>query len=147
MVFSVCDLAGNTAALGPFAILVDSTSAVAISTPASPLNGAYVAAAQPSFYWIGPSTTVAAGLQSPASYYLQVSRNDASFGAANIVISISTPVVTSPGDLTANALYVSTTALSDATPYYWRVRVQTKLGVASPWSQAYSFITQFPRRR
>src|SRR5581483_4562824 len=92
VIFTVADLAGNVLKKGPYAILVDSTTPIAISTPTTPANGVYVAQSQPTFTFATPASAIAAGLGPNASYLIQVSSGDA--GAfANVVINISTPVV------------------------------------------------------
>src|SRR5207247_1304611 len=54
VMFTLHDRAGNAQRLGPFAIQVDGTTALAISTPTFPGQGQFVTLA-PNFNWTGPS--------------------------------------------------------------------------------------------
>ena len=135
--FTVTDMAGNVRAAGPYAILVDTVAPVAVSTPSFPANTSYVNM-QPNFNWIGPSTGTAVGL---ASYQLQVSTNDPSF--ATTLINLSTPAFTSTMTSVGAGAYISTYTLANSTTYYWRVRGRSVIGNDSPWSQVFSFVTDF----
>ncbi|MCX5787221.1 MAG: hypothetical protein NTX64_01740, partial [Elusimicrobia bacterium] len=143
VVFTAVDRAGNAMRAGPFALEVDATTSLAISTPSFPPNGGY-ANVQPTFWWIGPSTVTLAGLPPGTSYYLQVS-NDPSFGGGNIVVSISTPAVVPSTTLpTGLGAYLSSYTLSGNTTFYWRVATVNGIFKSlSPWSQTYSFVTDF----
>ncbi|MCX5787236.1 MAG: hypothetical protein NTX64_01825, partial [Elusimicrobia bacterium] len=147
ILFTAADLSGNTSRLGPYVIQVDATTSLAISTPSFPINGAFVSTEPNNFNWTGPSTAILAGLPFGTSYYLQVARNDAAFGSANIVVSVSTPAwsavsmsTTLPMGLGA---YLSTFTLANNTTFYWRVQVLNgSYGTQSPWSQTFSFVSQ-----
>ncbi|MCX5787220.1 MAG: hypothetical protein NTX64_01735 [Elusimicrobia bacterium] len=144
VIFTASDRAGNVFKVGPYAIQVDATTSMAVSTPSYPASGAYVTA-QPNFNWTGPSTAVVAGLPPGSSYYLQVSNNDPAFSAGNIIISMSTPaIVTSTMMATGFGAYLSTYSLANAATFYWRVQtVNGVYGSASAWSQTSSFVTDF----
>jgi len=143
VIFTASDQAGNVVSAGPFAVLVDTTVGLALSTPTYPNGNVNV---QPNFDWQGPSTSVVAGLSSGAHYELQVSKGDLSFGAGNIAIDISTPaVVASTMVPTADGAYVYSGTLSDATTYYWRVRTVDGNGAPSGWSATASFATDFTK--
>ncbi|MDE2293757.1 MAG: hypothetical protein KGL53_16880, partial [Elusimicrobia bacterium] len=119
-----------------FARPAEAQLAVSVATPSFPADGAAVGV-QPNFSWVGPDTSTLAGLGAGASYYLEVSNNDPTF--ASLAISISTPAVVADTDaFTADAAYVSTFTLSDATTYYWRVRT-VQAGVSAPWYSTFTF--------
>ena len=143
VIFTGADRAGNAAAPGPYAILVDIPVGMAISTPTYPSGNINV---QPNFDWKGPSTSVVAGLSAGANYELQVSKGDSSFGAGNIVLDVSTPaVVASTMVPTADGAYLYGGSLSDATTYYWRVRTIDGNNAPSDWSATTSFATDFTK--
>ncbi|MCX5789569.1 MAG: right-handed parallel beta-helix repeat-containing protein, partial [Elusimicrobia bacterium] len=141
VVFTASDLGGNASTFGPFAVRVDAVTAIAISTPSYPANGAYVNV-QPNFDWIGPSTATAAPLPAGSSYYLQVSNNDPTFASA-IVVSVSTPaIIRSTNAFTADGIYLSTFTLANNATYYWRVAAVNGVShTLSPWSRSFSFVT------
>lgn len=128
--FLLSDRAGNIRSAGPYAIRVDTTSPVAISTPGAPATGAWMPGQAMAFLWNTPSTATLSGLR---SYILEASV-DPAFGSA--AVSVSTPQV---GGALA-AAYVSTFTLSEGSTYYWRVRSKNDLGNLSPWSAASTFI-------
>jgi hypothetical protein len=132
--FTVTDLAGNAATYGPFAILVDSMAAIAVSTPSAPANMAFVNAVEAStFSWTGPSTTTAAGLSAGSYYWLQAS----SYPAFSLLaVSISTPVQVNSAKATADGVYYSTYTLQDVTTYYWRVAAVDGVLPAAGWARA-----------
>ncbi len=141
VIFTVSDMAGNTKGYGPYAVLVDTTVATAISTPSYPVSGQYVGL-NPNFNWTGPSTSTVLGLSQPASFILEVSNNDPNFGTS--VINITEPiVVNSTAVATADGAYISTYTLLNATTYYWRVRTLDGFGGLGPWSEVTSFVTDF----
>ncbi|MCX5786925.1 MAG: hypothetical protein NTX64_00220, partial [Elusimicrobia bacterium] len=152
VIFTLHDRAGAAQRLGPFAIQVDGTTALAISTPTFPAQGQYVTMV-PNFNWTGPSTTTIGGLPAGSSYYLQVSKNDLNFTAGNIVIAITTPVVTGGSVQVSTVLptglgaYVSTYTganLPSGTTYYWRVAtINGASGLQGLWSSSFSFVTDY----
>ncbi|MBI5244562.1 MAG: VCBS repeat-containing protein [Elusimicrobia bacterium] len=136
--FSVPDRAGNTRLSGPYAAIVDTTVAAAVSTPSYPANGAFLTQ-QPNFLWSGPSTKTASGMGLAASYFLEAAADPA---FASPVISISTPVIIQSTFAAATfGAYLSTYTLMDATTYYWRVRSRDFLGLLSPPLSVSSFVT------
>ncbi|MCX5788846.1 MAG: hypothetical protein NTX64_10130, partial [Elusimicrobia bacterium] len=139
VIFTFSDMAGNATDAGPFAILVSSAAApapipLAISPPSYPANGAYVNV-QPNFDWLGPSAAAIASLPAGSSFLLQVSNNDPTFWAGNLVINVATPVGTA-------GAYISTFTLTNNTVYYWRVATSNGVNLG-PWSQTYRFATDF----
>ncbi len=141
IIFTASDLAGNVVESGPYAILVDTTVAPAISTPSYPLNGAYLNF-NPNFNWTGPSTSIVSGLLAPSYYQLEVSSNDPTF--ATVFVNISTPIPpVNTGLSTDNGAYISTYTFANLTTYYWRVRTIDGFGGTSPWSTTFSFTTDF----
>ncbi|MCX5787219.1 MAG: hypothetical protein NTX64_01730 [Elusimicrobia bacterium] len=122
VMFTAADVAGNVGRIGPFAIQVDGTTALAISAPVYPANGAYVSTGTVNFNWTGPSTMTVAGLPGGTSYFLQVSRGDPAFAQGNIVVSISTPMIQVSTMLpTAFGAYNSTYTLANNATFYWRL--------------------------
>jgi hypothetical protein len=144
VIFTASDLAGNVKTAGPFAVLVDTVTPLAISTGSYPADASFVSTPMPNFAWQGLSSTTAVGLATGSSYYLQVSNNDPAFGAGNIVISVSTPIYANTSVPYIDGGYVSTFTLLNNTQYYWRVAVKNALnGNFSPWSSASSFTIDF----
>ncbi|MFH1723823.1 MAG: FG-GAP-like repeat-containing protein [Elusimicrobiota bacterium] len=137
--FHAADAAANVFTAGPFGILVDTNSPVAVSTPSLPAAGTYAGTA-PDFTWTGPSTGVVRGMG--GEFLLQVSQEDPAFDPGNMVISVSTPAVVSDAGLArVTAVYLSTFTLTEGATYYWRVRSQSRFGILGPWSPAASFVT------
>lgn len=137
--FSVLDAAGNVRNAGPFSVLVDAFTPIAISSPSFPSSGTW-ANASADFQWTGPSTTTLTGLGAGAFYLLEVSNNDPAFAPANVVISISTPVAPQ----VSYGSYLSTYSLANLTTYYWRVAARNVLtGNTSPWSLTHVFRTDY----
>jgi hypothetical protein len=133
--FHFTDAAYNLQTVGPFGLLVDSNTGVAISTPILPVNGAFTQA-QGEFYWVGPSTTLINGMQ--GSFYLQV---DDAAGFTSPEISIATPALSNDSGLDrVTARYISTFTLTETSTYFWRVRSQSQFGVFGPWSSVSSFV-------
>lgn len=137
--FTVSDLAGNVRTGGPFAVLIDTITAPAVSTAAFPADASALSF-QPNFSWTGPSTKTIAGLGAGPDYLLQVSSADPTFQPGSIVISVSTPaVIHSTSAVTADAIYASTYTLAAGSTYYWRVTVRHSQGAISPWSATAAF--------
>ena len=66
VLFYYADAAGNVERSGPYGILIDTNAQVAVSTPVSPVHGAFTGA-RPDFMWTGPSTAIVAGLAGPSA--------------------------------------------------------------------------------
>ncbi|PJA17035.1 MAG: hypothetical protein COX66_05895 [Elusimicrobia bacterium CG_4_10_14_0_2_um_filter_63_34] len=133
------DLAGNTAALGPFTILVDSNAPVAYSTPSLPADG-YYTRLDPDFYWTGPSTSLVQGLG--GSFFVEVSSADPAFAIGNRVIDVSVPAsVNDSNAQKVTGVYNSTFTLTEGATYYWRVRSRSSLGVFGSYGPVHSFVT------
>lgn len=128
--FLMTDVAGNQMLAGPYGVLFDSASLTAVSTPTVPGNGVYVNVSRPSFYW------KTANLASIVQYQLQVS-NDPNFGST--VISITTPAVFG----LPIATYTATVGLAEGTTFYWRTQARTNLNRNGPWSETFSFVTDY----
>ena len=117
-------------------------TAALISTPTWPAG--YIGTGGLTFNWAGPSTVAVAGLSAGSYFRLQVSSGDAAFGAGNFVISLSVPAIINPDMSTIDGAYTSGAALTDRTTYYWRViTVDGVLLSSGPWSQVYSFVTDY----
>jgi hypothetical protein len=128
--FLLTDLAGNQMIAGPYALLFDSESLTALSTPTLPGNGAYVNNPLPTFNW------QTADLAFVTQYELQVSPNA---GFSPLTIDITTPAVYG----LAVATYTAIAALAENTTFYWRVQADTSLNRQGPWSQVYTFVTDY----
>lgn len=128
--FLLSDRAGNIKSAGPYAVRVDTTSPVAISTAGAPQTGEWVPGQAMTFLWNTPSTSALSGLR---SYTLEASL-DPAFGS--LAVSVSTPQV---GGALA-AAYVSTFTLAEGSSYYWRVRAMNDLGNYAPYSAASIFV-------
>lgn len=112
---------------------------LAYSTPTSPADGSAVNV-QPNFNWIGPSTPTLALLGTGAQYQLEVSAGD----FATPVIDARVPATIQSAQLgTGNGVYISDTVLNDNTTYYWRVRTRTANDATGPYSDVFSFVTDF----
>ncbi|MFH2202830.1 MAG: FG-GAP-like repeat-containing protein [Elusimicrobiota bacterium] len=142
--FHAADRAANVFVAGPFAVLVDTNAPVAVSTPAVPVNGAFVSPggtdpdAHPDFHWIGPDPYLVSGMA--GEFFLEVVQDDDTFAAP--LIRISTPAEVSDYGLDRTfGSYLSTFTLTENSTYYWRVRARSGLGIYSPWSQTSSFVT------
>ncbi|MFA6030033.1 MAG: FG-GAP-like repeat-containing protein [Elusimicrobiota bacterium] len=143
VLFYVADRSGNYGVAGPYGVVLDSNTAVAVSTPNLPADGSYTGT-MPYFQWTGPSTTTVTGMGGPGGsngrFYLQVSANDPDFAPGSIVLSISTPaLVSDTGISRVTGVYLSTHALVEGNLYYQRVRSLSSLGVYGPWSSSTTF--------
>jgi hypothetical protein len=140
VIFTVSDEAGNAFNSGARAVLVDTLTPVAVSTPTYPANSAYVATLKPNYLWQGPSSATLVGLGGVPTYNLQVSNNDPTF--ATTVINITTRATLGANQFSPYGAYTAGVALQNATTYYWRVSLNnTVLQNQSPWSAVYRFVT------
>ncbi|MEI7528065.1 MAG: hypothetical protein WCK76_03900, partial [Elusimicrobiota bacterium] len=116
---------------------------ILVSTPSLPADGSSVGSSAVAFSWTGPSTGAVAELGEGSYFALEVS-SDAAFSAGNTVMNSSTAIVVDLGLPTADGAYISTVTLVHNTTYYWHVRtVDGVLLSSGPWSQVYSFVTDF----
>jgi hypothetical protein len=138
LVFVTSDRGNNVTTAGPFAVVVDTSAEVAVSTPVYPANGTYVRGA-PNFLWSGPSTATAAQM-GPNAFFLLEADDNADFTSPEVLIS--TPIrLASTSTFATEGTYLSTQTLSDGATYFWRVRAAGALGILSQPLTVYSFVT------
>lgn len=139
--FTAVDVAGNIVTYGPYAILVDSTTPLAINTPSIPGNAQYTDF-QPNFTWSTPAANLINNMGPNPYYVLEISSNDPTFGGGNLITATGVSVAATP--YSALGTYISTYTLTDGVTYYWRVQTANALlGTQSPWSAVSSVVTDF----
>ncbi|MBI4347113.1 MAG: LamG domain-containing protein, partial [Elusimicrobia bacterium] len=122
--FIVYDVAGSSAVLGPYAVIVDTIAPKAVPKLEIPAQGTYVKVVNPTFRWSLPAEVNAADI---TRFHVQASTSPNMFPLRVDEDGPSAPVLTAPSPLDVGATY------------YWRVQSRDALGVYSAYSTTSSF--------
>ncbi|MBI4424733.1 MAG: hypothetical protein HY554_13455, partial [Elusimicrobia bacterium] len=123
--FTIYDLAGSAALLGPYSVIVDTIAPVAVPRLDYPPPGTFIRFVQPTFRWSLPLGLSPAEI---ASYHVQVASN-AAMAAPRAIDDVLVP----------GSELLSFLNLSNGTTYYWRVRSKDRIGIQSGFSAVSSF--------
>ncbi|MBI5202111.1 MAG: hypothetical protein HY925_11035, partial [Elusimicrobia bacterium] len=120
----VYDVAGSSAILGPYAVIVDTIAPKAVPKLEIPAPNAFVQSTLPTFRWSLPPTVNAADI---TRYRIEVAKNQLMFP-----LQVADESATSP-------VFTSNVTLEESTTYYWRVQSKDALGVYSNFSTTSTF--------